>query len=329
MSVKSMSLVVVALFAVCAVPAVAQQSLGDLVAEGGYDWMIGRWAATTDDGQKIEFEYSWGLDKNLVLNDFRMGGYTYHGMIMLASSGVEACDMGADNRGGIWKGTWYDDPDGLIRRTEFTQANGQVYKGEIVHTRVDADRMTVAMYAVDNSGYRTGEPWGKLTYKRQPADAARDSSSGQQGGRATDYQTLGDLVSEAGYGWLIGKWTGSDDERAYELENKPILDKQAALMEVKIGNFKYRGLVMYVPSRQEIMQIGADNMGGSWKSTWDEDYDGPVHKIECTRADGTKRKMEHVYVKVDGDTFKVKEYAVESGGYRASEPGVTITFKRR
>ena len=329
MTVKSTSLTLVALFAVCTVPVVAQQKLGDLVAEGGYDWMIGRWAATTDDGQKVEFEYSWGLDKYVVLNDFRMGEFTYHGMITRAPSGMEACDMGADNRGGIWKGTWYDGFDGLIRRTEFTQANGQVYKGEIVHTRVDADRMTVAMYAVDDSGYRSGEPWGKLTYKRQPTGAATDSSSSQSGSRTTDYQTLGDLVSEAGYEWLIGKWTGRDEDQTYELENKPILDRNAALMEAQIGDFKYRGLIMYVPSRQEVMQVGADNMGGSWKSTWDQDYEGPVHKIECTRADGTKRKMEHVYVKGDGDTFKVKEYPVESGGYRASEPRASITFKRR
>jgi len=329
MSGKSTFLTGVVLIAVCAVPAVAQQRLGDLVAEGGYDWMIGRWAATTDDGQKIEFEYSWGLDKNIVLNGFRMGDFTYHGMIMLAPSGMEASDMGADSRGGIWKGTWYDDFDGLVRRTEYTQADGQVHKGEIVHTRVDADRMTVAMYAVDDSGYRSGEPWGKLTYKRQPAGAARDSSSGQQGSRATDYQTLGDLVSEAGYEWLIGKWRGSDDERTYELEHKPILNKHAALMEAKIGDLKYRGLIMYVPSRQEIMQVGADNMGGSSKSSWDQDYEGPVHKIEYTGADGTKRKMEHVYVKVDGDTLKVKEYPVESGGYRASEPRGSITFKRQ
>lgn len=329
MSVKSMSLTVLTLFAVGAAPVVAQQRLGDLVAEGGYDWVIGRWAATTDDGQRIEFEYSWGLDKHIILTDLRMGGFRYHGMVMLAPSGTEALDVGTDNRGGVWKGTWYDEPAGLVHRIEHTTADGEIRKGEIVYNRADADSMRVAMYAVDSSGYRSSEPWGKLTYKRQPAGAARDSSLGEQGGRATDYQTLGDLVSEAGYEWLLGKWTGTDDDETYELENKLILDRHAALMDAKIGGFQYRGLLMYVPSRQEILQVGADNVGGSWKSTWDEDYEGPIHKIERTKADGTKQKMEHVYVKVDGDTFKVKEYPVEAGGYRAFEPRGEVTFKRQ
>ncbi len=329
MSVKSMSRAVVTLFAVCAVPVVAQQRLSDLVAEGGYDWVIGRWAATMGDGQKIEIEYSWGLDKHIILTDRRMGDFRHHGMVMPAPSGMEALDVGADNRGGVWKGTWYDDPAGLVHRIEHTTADGEIRKSEIVHNRADADRMMVAMYAVDSSGYRSSEPWSKLNYKRQPAGAARDSSPGEQGRRATDYQMLGALVSEAGYEWLIGKWNGTDEDRPRELENKLILDKHAALMDVRIGDFQYRGLMMYVPSRQEILQVGADNTGGSWKSTWDEGAEGPVHKIERTRADGTRQKMEHVYVKVDNDTFMVKEYLVETGGYRAFEPRGEITFKRQ
>ena len=37
--------------------AAAQEKLGDLVEEAGFNWMIGRWTATTDDGQEIEMLY--------------------------------------------------------------------------------------------------------------------------------------------------------------------------------------------------------------------------------------------------------------------------------
>ncbi|HOV77868.1 MAG TPA: hypothetical protein PLS24_07550, partial [Sedimentisphaerales bacterium] len=48
------------------------------------------------------------------------------------------------------------------------------------------------------------------------------------------------------------------------------------------------------------------------------------HRIEYSGADGSTRKMEHVYSKVDGDTFQVKEYGGQSFELRR-----TLTFKRQ
>ena len=50
---------------------------------------------------------------------------------------------------------------------EHTRADGETMKAELVHSKVDADAMKVAMYAVEDSGYRASEAWGTLTYKRQ------------------------------------------------------------------------------------------------------------------------------------------------------------------
>ena len=50
MSVRSVFLMIVALLVVSAVPAGAQEKLGDLVAQYGYDWMIGKWTASSGDG---------------------------------------------------------------------------------------------------------------------------------------------------------------------------------------------------------------------------------------------------------------------------------------
>ena len=143
-------------------------------------------------------------------------------------------------------------------------------------------------------------------------------------------ENLGDLVAEYGYDWMIGKWaaTGGDGQPV-ELEYKWILDKCAMCVNVKIGDFKYHGLIMYVPSREEIVQLGADNMGATWNGTWGEDYEGAVNRNQRLEPDGTTQTMDMVFIKIDNNSFKVKEYSVEAGGYRASQARGETTFKRQ
>jgi uncharacterized protein (TIGR03067 family) len=140
---------------------------------------------------------------------------------------------------------------------------------------------------------------------------------------------LGDFVAEYGYEWMIGKWSASrDDDRQVELEYKWILDRCAMCVDVKMGDFKYHGLIMAVPSREEIIQIGADNMGGTWNGTWAEDSEGAVNRNQRLETDGTTETMDMVFIKIDNDSFKVKEYPVESG-YRATQASGETIFKRR
>jgi len=139
---------------------------------------------------------------------------------------------------------------------------------------------------------------------------------------------LGDLVAEYGYEWMIGKWTATDDNgRQVELEYKWILDKCAMCVNVKIGDFKYHGLIMFMPSREEVVQLGADNMGGTWNGTWAADYEGTFNRNARLDADGTTETMDMFFIKVDNDSFRVKEYSVESGTRAAQARGET-TFKR-
>jgi uncharacterized protein (TIGR03067 family) len=141
---------------------------------------------------------------------------------------------------------------------------------------------------------------------------------------------LGDLVTENGYDWLVGKWAATDDNgRKVGLEYKWILDKYAMSVNVTIGDFKYNGLIMLVPSREEIVQVGADNMGGTWNGTWSEDYEGAANRNKRLEADGTTQTMDLVYIKLDNNSFKVKEYPVDDSGYRGSEARGEITFKRQ
>jgi len=50
MKVKTTLLAITALLALLACPATAQQNLGDILSQVGYDSMIGKWTATDDSG---------------------------------------------------------------------------------------------------------------------------------------------------------------------------------------------------------------------------------------------------------------------------------------
>jgi hypothetical protein len=328
MSLRSAFKIVVIVLAALAASGVAQETLGDLVASGGYDWILGRWVATTDEGQKVEFTFDWALDKHAVLNGLRMGDFQYEGIIRLSSTGEEAVDQGVDSRGGLWKGAWSPEGDGLVRRVEHMSPDGQTRKGDIVFGKVDNDTVTIAIYAVDNSDSRSAEPWNKMTYKRQPGQAVPVSAAAETADRATDYQKLGDIVAEGGYGWMTGKWSAAVDGQTCELEFKPILGMHAALADVKLGDLRYLSMITYVASRQEVVDFGIDNGGGTWKGTWEQDGSDVVNKIEYTKPDGTSWKRQHVYVKINRDEMKVKQYDVGTDGSRAAESR-DLTFKRQ
>ena len=155
------------------------------------------------------------------------------------------------------------------------------------------------------------------------------SAAAETASRPTDYQKLGDIVSEDGYEWLIGKWVGSENNQTYEVEYKPILDKHAGSVDLKLGDFKYYGLITYVASRQEVVEFGADTLGRTWKIVWEQDGSDLVTKSDCTKADGTTVKLQHVYTKIDNDAFKVKLYRGRDGWQPRGEPREQVTFKRQ
>jgi len=322
MSARSAFLVVVGALALCAGTASSQQTLGSFVTDGGYDWIIGRWVAA-DDEDKPEITYKWILDKHAVLTEVKMGEFKFRGIVMLSPETGEVTEVAADNMGGTWKGDWTDESGNLVYRVQQTNANGEVNKAEVVHSKVDADTITVAVYGVEG-GVRSSEAMTKLNYKRQPPAAAVPAAATTQSGRSTEYQKLGDLVAQGGYDWMLGKWLASDNDGQYGLEHTWALDKHAALVDMKMGDFTYHGMIMCVPSRQEIIQVGADNAGGVWTGVWEQTGEGATHKIQYTGADGMTRKMEHAYSKTDNDTFQVKEF-----GSQSSEARRTLTFKRQ
>ena len=160
-------LAVAAILVICAAGASAQQRLGDLVTEYGFDWMMGEWVASTNEGEKIHSFYKWELNKNLVTLGFKMGEFEGRGMIYFVPAEDKVVQVGVDNRGGIAKGTWDADGDKAVARLEYTPAEGDIRRMASVHSKVDAETMKVEFYAMDSNGQLAEEPWGTLEYKRQ------------------------------------------------------------------------------------------------------------------------------------------------------------------
>ena len=124
----------------------------------------------------------------------------------------------------------------------------------------------------------------------------------------------------------MGKWVATKEDRTYQLEQTPILDKHAGLVNVKIGEFQFSGLITYAPASQQISQVGADTRGRIWKGTWEQGDEGAVLNADITKDDGTTQKIRLVYIKGDNDTLKTKEYTVEDGKATLRDE---LTFKRQ
>ena len=173
MSMRNVSLVIAVILAISVVPAGAQDKLGDLVAEYGYDWMIGKWAATSDDGGQVELEYKWILDKCAMSVNLNMGDFKYHGIIMLVASSEEIVQIGADNMGGTWNGTWTEDYDGAVNRNKRLEPYGETQTMDMVFIKVNNNSFKVKQYAVESDGSRASQASGELTFKLQKANTAK------------------------------------------------------------------------------------------------------------------------------------------------------------
>ena len=153
-----------------------EQKLGDLVKEYGFDWMVGKWMAETGDGQKIQVEYKWELDKHLVIARFKMGEYESLSMIFYNAAQATVVQVGVDNRGGTSKGEWQPEADKAILKSEYTGTDGEARRMGVIHSKVDADTMKVGIYGMEDTGELAEEPWGELEYKRQKEQTGKKES---------------------------------------------------------------------------------------------------------------------------------------------------------
>jgi len=170
-NLRNTFLAVAAILVILAAGASAQQKLGDLVTEGGFDWMIGGWQTTTDQGDKVELVYKWELDKHLLSFHLKWPNYEYRGMIFYVPTEEKIVQIGADNQGGSGKGIWDADGNKAVLKTEHTGADGQTNKMGFAFSKVDADKMKLDVYEMYSSGELADYPSFTMEYKRQKKQA--------------------------------------------------------------------------------------------------------------------------------------------------------------
>ncbi|MHC4488898.1 MAG: hypothetical protein ACYS9C_03945 [Planctomycetota bacterium] len=144
-----------------------KEKLGDLMSETGFDWIVGKWVAQTEEGQKYEIAYKWELNKHAITVQLKRGDYEHHSMIFYLASEDKIVEIGADNKGGTTKGTWEVEGDKAIHKMEHTPADGKTGKIGIIYSKTDVGTMRAEAHMLNDTGELGEEPWGVLEYKPQ------------------------------------------------------------------------------------------------------------------------------------------------------------------
>ena len=185
-NLRNTILIAAAVLVILSTGARAQQNLGDILKESGFDWLLGKWEATTDDGKKIQAYYKLELNNHLISMGFKSGDFEGRGMIVYVPSEDKVFQVGVDNKGGTVEGFWDADGDKAIAKLKYTRANGQTSRMAAVHSKADAKTMKVEFYKMDSDGKLAEKPSDTLEYKRQKKQAGKkegDKSRKKQAGK--------------------------------------------------------------------------------------------------------------------------------------------------
>ena len=147
--------------------AMGQSALEKMVEEGQMGWLPGRWTATTDEGDSITLVYRWQLNKNMISVYFKVGDYSYQGMIFCVPGEEKVIEVGIDSKGSTAKCEWDVTWDGAVSKRESSQADGQKQSIGILTSKVDKDTMKMKISAMED-GNVSSDVFATIEFKRQP-----------------------------------------------------------------------------------------------------------------------------------------------------------------
>ena len=163
-TMKTAALILALLSLIPAHSVVRAETLAEMTASAGVDWIIGKW--TSEDGN-ISISYTWKLDKNVIGVAFKMGDREAEGMIMRKPGSSDVIYGAADNKGGMTTGKWIEHNDHATLVTKHTEADGTEKKMAAEHIKTDDDTMTVKISAVGDDGKPDESKSGEVVFKRQ------------------------------------------------------------------------------------------------------------------------------------------------------------------
>ena len=145
----------------------AQENLGSLMEQSGSDWIVGKWAGESPDGQKYAIEYKWELKPHVLSVHFKGFDFEYHGIIFYKPAEEQVVQIGVDSNGGNSKGIWEVEYGKAIMKSEQTGESGEISRMVFVYSKVDADTMKTELYGLNQNGVLDNDPGMTLEFKRQ------------------------------------------------------------------------------------------------------------------------------------------------------------------
>ena len=143
---------------------VRAETLAEMAASAGVDWIIGKWA--TEDGN-VAISYTWRLDKNAIAVTFKSPERESEGLIMRKPGTKDVIYGAADNKGGMTTGKWVEYNEHPTLMSTMTQADGTERKVAVEHIKTDDDTMTAKLYMVGDDGKPDASQSREIIFKRQ------------------------------------------------------------------------------------------------------------------------------------------------------------------
>lgn len=189
-------LLVVMLASVMLVGGIArgETAMEQMVVEGDSGWLLGRWVASTDEGE-VTLVYRWTLEKNAIAVYFKMGDYSYQGMIYVVPGEEKVAEMGIDSKGGITKSEWDVTWDGLVSKREVKKVDGGTDEMGLVSSKVDKDTMKMKVYGIE-WGSLANDPMATIDFKRKPMQRQPMQRRGTRGSTRTGTRTRNAAATE-------------------------------------------------------------------------------------------------------------------------------------
>lgn len=144
----------------------AQTTLEDMVSQGNAEWMLGKWEGPADDGTTVMLNFSWDLNKRVVVLHGKVGDMEFKGFSALEPGSSEVKYTGFDNRGSVSRGTWGMEGEELTLRLESKTDEG-TRKMATVFTGSASQGLEVRLHGVTEFGSLVSPARITLKLKKQ------------------------------------------------------------------------------------------------------------------------------------------------------------------
>jgi len=127
------------------------------------------------------------------------------------------------------------------------------------------------------------------------------------GSQASAQASLWDMVTDAGFDWLIGHWEAVNDKgQKVQVAYSWQLDGHMIAIDFTMEKFAYKGMIVHIPSRDAVVELGIDNKNTSVKGTWEAFDDKAISRTERTDASGKTIRVTVYHSQPKDDTLKLE-----------------------